>query len=98
MDPPKIILPDSEVDIKTLDKSVINKWRWEWLDYTIQLDLGGEQLVSLINYLFNSLKIFSKEYCHPSVDLFLIFGPVGGSSAETPDGHLWALILYDLDG
>ena len=49
MDPPKIILPDSEVDIKTLDKSVINKWRWEWLDYTIQLDLGGGQLVSLIN-------------------------------------------------
>ncbi len=46
---------------------------------------------------FKALSTVSKEYCHPSVDFFLIFGPVGGSSAEIAHGHFGALILYDLD-
>ncbi len=54
MDPPKIVHRHSDVNVKMLDNSVANKWKWEWLDYSFTLDLGGAQKVcSLINMMYN---------------------------------------------
>ncbi len=48
MDPPKIVNRDGDVNIKSLDNSVKNKWKWAWLDHSFKLDLPGLDAVGFI--------------------------------------------------
>ncbi len=54
------------------------------------------EVVHNVASTYPSGQTYSEDHHHHSVCTCLFnFGPVGGSSAETPHGHFGALILYD---
>ena len=36
----KILKRDDAVDIEHVDKRMANKWRWQWVEKTVDLDLS----------------------------------------------------------